>query len=155
MNTSTMNSIVTQIKDMSFLPEFIKMIDKELDQTYGNTDCVDHYSEYFVKERYVLCLESLLDSFIAINSDKMVDSITAALKASAPSPPTRAPLLSDISADVRSKRTSRGHHLIHGLSLISDINEKPYKCWLQDCNQCFYQKCELRVHLIRHLEDKP
>ncbi|CAG2116803.1 unnamed protein product, partial [Medioppia subpectinata] len=39
------------------------------------------------------------------------------------------------------------------------INEKPYKCWHkddnEDCNQQFYQKCDLRVHLIRHYEDKP
>ncbi|CAG2116895.1 unnamed protein product, partial [Medioppia subpectinata] len=39
------------------------------------------------------------------------------------------------------------------------INEKPYKCWHkddnEDCNQQFYQKCDLRVHLMRHFEDKP
>ncbi|XP_054153428.1 zinc finger protein 717-like [Oppia nitens] len=35
------------------------------------------------------------------------------------------------------------------------INEKPYKCWLNNCGQQFYQKCELRVHVIRHMEDKP
>lgn len=117
------------------LVSFAALVDRELGRTYVNTDCVDNYSDNYIRVRqnsrqfYQCNHNSCL--FLTNKSSLIVRHIRRHLK--------MVDWLYFFSNDW----------------LVLFTQQKPYLCPKDDCKNRFYQKCDLRSHLLRHFDDKP
>ena len=136
-----MNSILRQINQNNdkipkkeLMQRYLKLIDEELNKLYSKTDCVDNYCQYFRKykqncRQFYHCVQNSCH-FSTNKSSLIVRHIRRHLKEV---------LLS-----------------FQPIILYDFLcPQKPYMCSIDDCKYRFYQKCDLRCHLMRHFEDKP